>query len=303
MPTGIKGSWIQHPDFQLLKELYRDNSPLEDHKASDSVLIKCTGCENISKKAIERWLKGQRLDFSCASKLKHKAGVFAHLKRKPSENKQCSKCKELKPSAKFAANKRSADGRFSWCRECQARNAIDRWHTKYRPIKIERRRNNPKLAWCETALTIIKARAKRKNLIYSLTLDQLLQLTVSEKCVYCDSSLRFDGNNDTHKSNLASIDQLIPKAGYTLENTILCCARCNTIKNDATPEELFRIALRLTTLLQARLLTTTTTQLLDHTPVQIPSSTAQASMTPVPSGEQASPEYLSVENERKPDCC
>lgn len=44
------------------------------------------------------------------------------------------------------------------------------------------------------------------------------------------------------ESRVRSIDKLNPKGGYTPDNSAVICLRCNTIKSNATPDELRRIA-------------------------------------------------------------
>ena len=44
------------------------------------------------------------------------------------------------------------------------------------------------------------------------------------------------------KVSAPSLDRLIPKLGYVKGNIVIVSTRANTIKRDATPEELMKIA-------------------------------------------------------------
>lgn len=39
-----------------------------------------------------------------------------------------------------------------------------------------------------------------------------------------------------------SLDRIIPNLGYIIQNVVVCCYRCNAIKNEASPDELQQLA-------------------------------------------------------------
>lgn len=77
----------------------------------------------------------------------------------------------------------------------------------------------------------VKSSAMKRGLIFELLDDEILQL-VSAPCHYC-GALPYNlekGANGEFKWN--GIDQKIPCGGYTKENCVTCCMRCNSLKSD-----------------------------------------------------------------------
>ena len=74
------------------------------------------------------------------------------------------------------------------------------------------------------------ARAKKKNLECSVTVDDIREL-IKSNCVYCGATERIE------------IDRKDSSLGYTVDNTCSACRRCNTIKNDVVSyREMIEIA-------------------------------------------------------------
>lgn len=71
---------------------------------------------------------------------------------------------------------------------------------------------------------IYKYSAKKRNLEFSITIEQLTQI-VKGKCYYCDFEPRkyADGIRN-------GIDRLNSKKGYIESNVISCCSTCNMMK-------------------------------------------------------------------------
>jgi hypothetical protein len=74
------------------------------------------------------------------------------------------------------------------------------------------------------AYEIYKYSAKKRNLEFSISLEQLTQL-VKGKCYYCDFEPRkyVDGIRN-------GIDRIDSSIGYTVKNTLSCCSTCNMMK-------------------------------------------------------------------------
>jgi len=78
--------------------------------------------------------------------------------------------------------------------------------------------------------TYLKRRAKISNIPFELTLQDVIDIRSSGACLYCNESLSPTAPN---------LDRLDSYKGYTKENCVPCCLRCNTIKRDLLhPEEL-----------------------------------------------------------------
>lgn len=79
-------------------------------------------------------------------------------------------------------------------------------------------------------LTSIKSRARKKGVSFGLTLEFLLEL-LQMPCVYCgaEESIEVDRKNSL--------------LGYTTDNVVSACHRCNTLKNNVVSfEEMVFIA-------------------------------------------------------------
>lgn len=83
-----------------------------------------------------------------------------------------------------------------------------------------------------------KKRAKKSNVTFDLVVEDFKP---RETCPCCGEHFGYD--NDRHnKRTSPSIDRLNPAGGYTKDNCWVICNRCNTIKNNATVDELEAIA-------------------------------------------------------------
>lgn len=85
-------------------------------------------------------------------------------------------------------------------------------------------------------LYTVKARAKKKNIFFDLKEDDIeipthcpilgIELEIGRDCWY----------------NSPSIDRIDNKKGYTKDNVVVVSLMCNTIKNQATPSQIRRVA-------------------------------------------------------------
>ena len=84
----------------------------------------------------------------------------------------------------------------------------------------------------------IKCRAIKDNIEFNLDLDDII---IPEYCpIFSNIKLKF--NKGTVKYNSPSIDRLIPEKGYTKGNIKIISYRANTIKQNATFEEIRQVA-------------------------------------------------------------
>lgn len=77
-----------------------------------------------------------------------------------------------------------------------------------------------------------KTEAKRRGDIWNISFGDIIWPT---HCPILGIELNYF--NDGIQENSVSFDQLVPKAGYTKDNTVICSWRANRIKNDGTAEE------------------------------------------------------------------
>lgn len=158
--------------------------------------------------------------------------------------KKCPKCKETKSAEAFAKRKDRPIGLYSCCKECKAAYRMK--------VYRDRRQEDPVSLWCKNARGWAACRAKSQGVAFDLTQDDIKSLVTKacHKCTYCDKDLNFRvlKTKLSERKDSPSLDKVLPSLGYTLANTVVCCHRCNSIKNDATPEELQNLAQRVTSL-------------------------------------------------------
>lgn len=151
------------------------------------------------------------------------------------ETRTCSKCKQTKFVREFTPRPNRPVGWYSRCHSCKATSRKQRYH--------ERRIENPTQQWSVLASNWTKDRAKKSGVVYALS-SEYLQKELEEslnRCRYCACELNFQATiKDRHRG--PSVDRIEPSLGYIQSNVVVCCYRCNRIKNDATPDELIRLA-------------------------------------------------------------
>jgi len=77
---------------------------------------------------------------------------------------------------------------------------------------------------------MIKRRAVKSGIPFEITLDDFRELRSKNICYYCQIPL---------SSTAPGLDRLDSSKGYSKDNCVPCCLRCNTIKRDLlTPEEM-----------------------------------------------------------------
>lgn len=81
--------------------------------------------------------------------------------------------------------------------------------------------------------TAAKRRSAQFGLPFTITPDDI---TIPATCPILGVVLRFD--RSTVSPDSPSLDQILPRRGYTKENIVVVSRRANTLKNDATLEEM-----------------------------------------------------------------
>ena len=82
-----------------------------------------------------------------------------------------------------------------------------------------------------------RARAKNKDLPFDITIDDI---GAPPACPVLGVALSW--GNTSQAGNSPSLDRIIPALGYVSGNVMVISRRANTIKNNATPDELRRVA-------------------------------------------------------------
>lgn len=95
----------------------------------------------------------------------------------------------------------------------------------------ERRRKNP-----FSLMSILKRNATKRNLLFRMEKEDFATWWKAQKqvCVYCDIPVeRMTVVNKSKKlAKRLSIDRIVNEKGYTIDNIVLACMRCNFIKSN-----------------------------------------------------------------------
>lgn len=142
------------------------------------------------------------------------------------EMKTCTLCGETKPFDEFVKHKQMKDGLSYWCKECtnkrakvyretpsgvytniKSRQAFYKRHEhwRYKPVKISR---EDFIAWYES------------------------QQKVCHYCGIHETELSQVNDTQNTKAKRLTVDCIDNDMGYSLDNIVLACGRCNFIKND-----------------------------------------------------------------------
>lgn len=89
---------------------------------------------------------------------------------------------------------------------------------------------------------IYKKGASKRNLDFSLTIDQFSNLT-SSNCYYCNKEpAQIHQNNKRYMSSYVynGIDRINNRVGYSFSNCVPCCGQCNWMKGKQSSEEFIK---------------------------------------------------------------
>lgn len=140
-----------------------------------------------------------------------------------SYSKICPMCKET-----FIANR--SDKRF--CKRwCYRNDPINK--AKYR-TRTDKNRDDRKYSY-KWRLQRLKHKSKSKNYKLDINLDTYTSL-LDKGCHYCYSLL--------NKETGAGLDRVDNSKGYTLDNVIPCCGKCNQVRNVHLTKEEMEIAMK-----------------------------------------------------------
>jgi len=146
--------------------------------------------------------------------------------------KICAKCGKLLDETEFNKEKRNKSGLRAECKSCAKKYAWEYYHNADSIGTLLHRIHNTKN----------KAKTKGVN----FTIDPHLFVgwfrLQRMNCYYCGSPLT-QGKHRQHKLTDMTLDRKDSKQGYSLENIVLCCRRCNMIKgNWFTEQQMLEIA-------------------------------------------------------------
>lgn len=134
--------------------------------------------------------------------------------------KQCTKCSQTKPISDFSERKERRIGSRPACKSCRAE-----YQRQYKA-------NNPAKCMLHRART----RAKKKGLEFNITENDII---IPDICPVLGIKLeyKFEGKQDCSPS----LDRINSDLGYIKGNVQVISDRANTLKNNATIEELLLV--------------------------------------------------------------
>lgn len=143
--------------------------------------------------------------------------------------KKCVKCGES--SENFGKHKHTKDGFASWCNFCK--NKQTREHRK--------ELHQTKRGHLSRILAQRKSEAKKQNIPFDLDLDYLFNIA-NDVCPILNIRLSWGERKGKATDNSPSLDKFNPKLGYIKGNVTWISFKANTIKNNATSEEIQAVA-------------------------------------------------------------
>jgi len=142
--------------------------------------------------------------------------------------KQCSKCGLLKPLSEFFKRKDSKDGLNGQCKICH-NEKTSRWE-----------KANPVMTQTMYMTCAARARAKKKGLPFDIDAAHLRSIA-TDICPVLGMKLEWStlrGHGSKLFPNSPSLDRIDPSKGYVKGNVWIISHKANTIKSNASHEEL-----------------------------------------------------------------
>jgi hypothetical protein len=180
----------------------------------------------------------------------------------PSSPKKCSCCGVLKERKEFNKKRKEKDGLQHNCRLCSRAILARRYREK---LAEKGQTAKPYSSWDERQPRVVdgfgnliefdqgtvdklrillvnaKRRAREKHCPLDIDLHHVASLYV-DKCPILGVELNWGKNTGVATPNSPSLDKVDPNLGYVRGNVWIISHRANTIKNNATPQELLAIA-------------------------------------------------------------
>ena len=161
--------------------------------------------------------------------------------------KICTKCKVLLPLSRFSKDKYKPSGHRTACKQCSSKEFAKYFQTdnyrerlgKYKEQRHQKKVENPRQVWAHHAYHNAKTRAKDCGVEFTITKEWVMDNLV-DVCPLLGLSLDYAAKRSYDAS--ASLDRKDSSVGYTPENCKVISFKANRIKNNATVDEIFRLA-------------------------------------------------------------
>jgi len=140
------------------------------------------------------------------------------------KTKVCKECNRELPLSSFYKMHTSPDGHGYYCKSCADK------------IKIEHTKRNPKLAWCYTT----RSHHRSKGFKVTITNEELYNTIKNlDTCELCGCVLDWSVyTKGMCKPNSPSLDRVNSEKELTVDNVMILCHECNSMKRSKSLEEL-----------------------------------------------------------------
>lgn len=116
------------------------------------------------------------------------------------------------------------------------------------PLALSRKRTrtkkwkeqNPRRIWAGTAYKSAKARAKKKEVPFNLTIEYVMSI-MPDICPVFGTEFKYSGNKVSGDTS-PSLDRIVPALGYVEGNVKVISVKANNIKNKYCSEDIFTVA-------------------------------------------------------------
>lgn len=140
----------------------------------------------------------------------------------------CNKCGEGKSKDQYPIQRKGKkyESMSGYCRSCRKKQMYSNLNNDIDKFLADRHNR-------------LIIRANTSKIPITITREEFLKLYHKQKgkCFYTNAEMIWGVGKGLNRNSL-SIDRIIPEVGYTSENTVLCCNRINSIKQDMTLLEL-----------------------------------------------------------------
>lgn len=176
-----------------------------------------------------------------------------HMSERSVRARSCLKCASVRELRRRIEHPEKYKHRYRSYQERGAervKEAGRRWKAANRELVAARQKQrtkllketNPKKLWVMTVYCGARNRAQKKGIPFNITREYLLSMCV-DVCPALNIPLIYSRSADVGVfGQSASIDRIVPSAGYVFGNIAVISHRANTIKGDATPEELISVS-------------------------------------------------------------
>jgi hypothetical protein len=154
--------------------------------------------------------------------------------------KKCRCCGLEKPLSEFY---KKGTGRTARCILCTKERVRSEEYRAY-----QRRYQKENTSTEQAMLNRSKSRAKKRGFEHNITLDDI---SIPDKCPLL--GIQLIKGTDSVQDCSPTLDRIDSSKGYIKGNVWVISYKANTIKNNATPEELLTIATRLSDFVKDRL--------------------------------------------------